>query len=490
MGRRRSDGRDRTSDRRGAQARSGRQAGAVHARSRIDDILFYALLILVALAPLPLGSVYPLASAVLALAVGVLLVLHAAALARRRSVFTQTLGPLSPIIFPFLLVLAWAGLQATPWTPASWHHPLWREAGAALREPLAGAVSVDPGETAFVLLRLLCYGGIFWLALQLGRRPERAAMALIGLSVAGIAYAAYGLVDKFSGANMVLWYVKTAYRDTVTGPFVNRNSFATYAGLGLLCLSGLIVKLSEETASPRASGRFRAVQFIEALGGGRVLLVAGWAVLLTALLLTDSRGGVVSGLVGLAAFLAAIWTRPKPGRAGARLAAAAIVLGGLGLVAWSGEQVELRLADTTPQSEQRAIVYELALKGIDRSPGFGTGLGTFAEAFRFDRDDRIHGYWDKAHDTYIEDALELGIPATFILLTGLAAMLLRCAKGVRDRRRDSVYSCVGVGATILVAVHSLVDFSLAIPAIAATYALIMGVAVAQSWRTEEVVAHE
>lgn len=490
MARRRSDGQERRSERRGAEPRPGRQAGAVHLRAPIDGILFYALLILVALAPLPLGSVYPLASALLTLVVGALLVLHAAALARRRSVFTQTLGPLLPMIVPLLLVLAWAGLQAAPWTPTSWHHPLWRAAGAALREPLPGAVSIDPGETVFALLRLLCYGGIFWLALQLGRRPERAAMALIGLSVAGIAYAAYGLADKLSGANMVLWYVKTAYRDTVTGPFINRNSYATYAGLGLLCLSGLMVKLSEETASPRASRRFRAVQIIEALGGGRALLIAGWGVLMTALLLTGSRGGVVSGFAGLAAFLAAIWTRPKPGRAGVRLAAAAIVVGGLGLVAWSGEQVELRLADTTPQSEERAIVYELALKGIDRSPGLGTGLGTFAEAFRFDRDERIRGFWDKAHDTYIEDALELGIPATLLLLTGLAAMFLRCAKGVRDRRRDSIYSCVGVGATILVAVHSLVDFSLEIPAIAATYALIMGVAVAQSWRTGEVVAHE
>lgn len=470
------------------QARAAVRSSA--ADRGIDRALCRSLLLLVAFAPLPLGCVYPLASACLSLAVGILLVLHAAAVARRRSVFTQTLGPLSPIIFPFLLVLAWAGLQATSWTPASWHHPLWREAGAALGETLPGAISIDPEETVFALLRLLCYGGIFWLALQLGRRPERAAMVLTGLSVAGIAYAVYGLADRFSGANMVLWYVKTAYRDMVTGPFVNRNSYATYAGLGLLCLSGLIVKLSEEAASPRASRRLHVVQFFEALGGGRALLLAGWAVLLTALLLTGSRGGVVSGLAGLVAFLVAIWIRPKPGRAGTRLAAAAIVLSGLGLIAWSGELVELRLADTTPQTEERPIVYELAVQGIDRSPWLGTGLGTFAAAFRFDRDERIHGFWDKAHNTYIEDALELGIPATFLLLVALAALFLRCAKGVRDRRHDSVYPCIGVGVTTLVAMHSMVDFSLQIPAIAATYALIMGVAVAQSWRTVEVVARE
>jgi hypothetical protein len=39
---------------------------------------------------------------------------------------------------------------------------------------------------------------------------------------------------------------------------------------------------------------------------------------------------------------------------------------------------------------------------------------------------------------------------------------------------------MGDDATVLVAAHSAVDFSVQIPAVAATYALIMGVAVAQS----------
>ncbi len=45
-----------------------------------------------------------------------------------------------------------------------------------------------------------------------------------------------------------------------------------------------------------------------------------------------------------------------------------------------------------------------------------------------------------------------------------------------------IYPASGVGATVLVGARSLVDFGLQIPAIAATYALIMGTAVTQSWR--------
>jgi len=49
------------------------------------------------------------------------------------------------------------------------------------------------------------------------------------------------------------------------------------------------------------------------------------------------------------------------------------------------------------------------------------------------------------------------------------------------RRRDWLYPAIGVAATILVAIHSFVDFSLQIPAVAFVYATIMGVAVAQAF---------
>jgi hypothetical protein len=44
-----------------------------------------------------------------------------------------------------------------------------------------------------------------------------------------------------------------------------------------------------------------------------------------------------------------------------------------------------------------------------------------------------------------------------------------------------VFPCIGVGATTLVAVHSLFDFSLQMPGVAALYWLLMGAAVAQSF---------
>ena len=148
---------------------------------------------------------------------------------------------------------------------------------------------------------------------------------------------------------------------------------------------------------------------------------------------------------------------------------------------FSGEITAARLAETSLESEERASVYSLTLQAIGDSPLLGTGLGTFEQVFRMYRDENVLHVFDKAHNTYLELALELGLPAALLLLASVVALFARCIVGVRTRRRDSIYSCIGIAATVAVATHSLVDFSLQIPAVAATYALLMGAAVGQSW---------
>jgi O-antigen ligase/polysaccharide polymerase Wzy-like membrane protein len=201
----------------------------------------------------------------------------------------------------------------------------------------------------------------------------------------------------------------------------------------------------------------------------------------TALVLSNSRGGVVSALFGLAALIAAAsamrMLRPRHALA----MAGVIAVAGTLLMSAAGEKLGVRFATTALEREGRPIAYELILNGIGERPWLGTGFGTFEEAFALVRDERLAGGWDKAHNTYLENAFELGIPAAALLVAACLALLWRCVVGLRERRRAGIYPAIGVGATVLVGCHSLVDFGLQIPAIAATYALVMGVAVAQSW---------
>ena len=119
-------------------------------------------------------------------------------------------------------------------------------------------------------------------------------------------------------------------------------------------------------------------------------------------------------------------------------------------------------------------------RAIGDNPVLGFGYGTFADSFRLYDQNEAAVHYDRAHNTWLENAFELGVPAALLLYASLAGVALTCWRGVKRRRRDWVYPAVGVGATILVGVHALVDFSLQLPAVAMLYALVMGMACAQS----------
>ena len=71
-------------------------------------------------------------------------------------------------------------------------------------------------------------------------------------------------------------------------------------------------------------------------------------------------------------------------------------------------------------------------------------------------------------------------PAALCLFAALLGLGLTCLRGLARRQRDWAFPATGVAVTVLVAVHATVDFGLQMPATAVLYALVMGVAVAQS----------
>jgi O-antigen ligase len=89
--------------------------------------------------------------------------------------------------------------------------------------------------------------------------------------------------------------------------------------------------------------------------------------------------------------------------------------------------------------------------------------------------------WDKAHNVYLENALELGVPAMAALNLAIALLAVEALRGLWRRRRERTAPAIGVAATVLVGLHSFFDFSLQMPAVAVFYAFLMGLAVAQAW---------
>ena len=89
--------------------------------------VFWVLLGTVLLLPLPFGSIFPWAYTLLAVIVALLVAVWSVTLAISGAPPPVTLGMIRTPAILFFGVIAWAGLQATTWTPATWHNPVWSE---------------------------------------------------------------------------------------------------------------------------------------------------------------------------------------------------------------------------------------------------------------------------------------------------------------------------------------------------------------------------
>lgn len=452
-------------------------------------LAFLLFVILLAWAPLPFGSNQLLAGDILAGSGAALLLLWSVAqLVSPDRVRVPWMVTLAAALF--LGVAAWAWVQAQPWLvgyyPWLEPHPIWRTADELGLDPTP-LVAADGARALQALEWLLGYGCIFALAFLLTQDKERARRLLYILIAIVALYAVYGLAMFGMGMNAVLWLDKGADTSSVTSTFVNRNNFGTYAGLGVLLCLALIL---EELLGVRSIEDTRRVtaELIQRLIGKRSPLLLALIILTTALLLSGSRGAFLGTVAAIVTFVALTFLILKPSLKGGLLLLVGVVGLGWGAIAMSGHATLSRFerADSELSTEVggRGAIWDLSFEMIEDRPWIGHGYGSYEPMFLLYRDKRFSTFMvDKAHNTYLEHLVELGIPATVALYAAPLLLFVLCLKGIFIRRRDKIFPLVGVAATVLVGVHALVDFSLQIPAVAVTYAAILGLGCAQSMRS-------
>jgi hypothetical protein len=384
----------------------------------------------------------------------------------------------------FAAVVFWILIQNATWTPAWLQHPIWQMAADALDKPIDGSISVNRDLTTLALLRLTTAASVFWIALQLCRDASRANLLLWSVAAIGCAYAAYGLFAFALTPGRVLWIENPHSHGFVTSTFINPNSFAAYAGIGFITMCGLILRLyRHEFATVGGSIRFRIATFIEVTGQKGAALLGGALVVLVALLLSGSRGGIISTTLGLFV-LAALTLRPHK-RQFAEQREAVIACGAL-LVAAAflvfGDLVVGKIAQRGLGDESRMAVYTITMRSILGAPVLGYGYGTFADVFPMFRDQSVSTWakWEMAHNTYLEVFQGLGLVFGSMLVASVVLLALRCVKGATTRQSNETMPCVAASIAFLLAVQALVDFSLQMQAIAITFMALLGAGVAQS----------
>jgi O-antigen ligase len=461
----------------GAWVNEGRQSKTSRAPGRVlrllDRFVFGSLLAVTVLVAIPYGTVEPWWISLYECAIFLL-----AALWVVEGFFTGSwdvadghlLAPIAALaIFAYVQTVVW------PW-------------GSATAGPFGAAstISSDPFETRLTFLKFLAFafnGALLLRYSSTRRRLSALIHVVIGVAVASALFGIARQAVQHNETGFILPYLRS---DSGFGQFVNKNHFALLMEMAIGLATGLMF----------AGGvrRERLLFYISAV-------VLMW----TGLVMTSSRGGLLSMFTQIVfMFAILIWCR-VPGHAGFERAAATVlsrtsqaacsarqarwkravtgVVLGVCLLAvvavsavWVGGDLlvtrlgslpgEIQSAAQEPHAGvRRREVWGATWNLIKAHPLAGSGFGAYAVAIT-----RFHdasGKWtpEAAHNDYLELLASGGFAGTG-LVAWLGVVFIK-----RVRRRlfsPDVFSraaCLGALTGIIgVLVHNVVDFGLHVTA--------------------------
>jgi len=435
--------------------------------TRLNSIAGWSVFALVALAPIPFGSNRPFFWALWAAAAGGigLWFMLAAKMADEelRVPVGEIRWPAAGFSVVFLVMLAQI-LPLGSLLPITFSTPF----GETVR---MATLSAAPGETLFALLRWGTYGVVFFVMLQAGVQEKRSRMMLRGLVLVAVAEGAYALVALTQLGDTILFFDKRYYQGAATGTFVNRNSLATFLGLGIVAAAALATRRARSAGERGRKGReLPKVDRVRLL-----LLGAAMFLLFAALLATQSRMGLLATLAGVAAV---VLLRPVGNRA---VTAGLVIAGAVAVAFFYGSGVAERALTTEASLQYRLALYRQVVDMIVDRPLLGHGAGAFALTFPPFHTPALDMSvtWDHAHSTYLALWSGLGVVVGTIPMVIVAAICLVIVRRSFSRGGASVESAAALGATVTVALHSVVDFSLEIQAVALFYTALLAIGAAR-----------
>lgn len=389
---------------------------------------------------------------------------------------------LRPVLAPaclFFAVVLWCFVQATFPVSDSFAHTTWNEAERLLGAPVSRVLSVNPEASLAGAMRLAGYGFVFLLCYQFASNEPRAIRLLALITAAGALYSVYGIALELTGSRFVLWYERPFEIGNLSSTFPNRNAFASYAILCLLCGFMLLYR--------------RTIRHDDRTKGRRQLIAAvirhyfrrnGWLLyacgaLFVAILLTHSRAGLFAALIAFLTFAVSATCGAKH-RSTTIAGWLLLAISAATIFAMAGGPTIKRFDRIQAASAERIEIYRLTAEAISDRPLLGTGLGTFRDVFPAYRSAALHPPIDFAHHSYLENALEMGVPGAVVFYGSFATLFLIFMRALFSRRRLPSYPALGIAALLAACFHSLFDYAIQFPAVAISLAAILGIAAAQS----------
>lgn len=324
--------------------------------------------------------------------------------------------------------------------------------------------TVDAYQTGIMLRKTLFLLLFAYLLLCHCQRHRQLRLILGCILVSGGIQAVYGSLLHLSGTELSPIF-GIPEEDRARGSFVYQNHFANYLAL---CLSLAIGWMLSELSTESRPWRQWLHQLAELVLSKKLLLRLAIILMVVALVLSRSRMGNAGFFAALAAVaLLALFIYRNPPPFLKWLVLSIFVLDILLIGSMFGvEKVKQRMQETSFASEARDEVVLHSLPILQQQGLTGSGGGSFYTVFPGYQQGSYSGFYDHAHNDYLQFALELGWPVTVLLGLWALVSLWHCL-WVMNQRRTRLYQGVAFGccvALVHMGLHSTVDFSLQAPA--------------------------
>jgi O-antigen ligase len=440
-----------------------------HRPGRLERWADVLSLVLVTLAPWAFGAVEAWAELALELGIAVLAALAVVAgwrAGRRPQIFALpslallgliglALAQAAPLREDWLRRLAPATAEArSALAPSTAARVLGDDSGPV--PPPAPTLSENREETLRTAARLTAAWVLFQAVLALG--GGHAALRRFGLVLAGNAalLALFALIQALSWNGKIYWVRRSPMWSgwNSGGPFVGHSPLAAELNLGLgFALAFLL--------TPSRGRRFRPWAAYVA------------SVIAVGVVASHSRTGFLAMAVALA--VSALVLRSARDRPGARIwigLAAILVLIPLFLIA-TGQTSHFSRIGTIAETASYSPRLEIWKRSIDawrQRPLLGSGLGTFAAATSplFTRDEGV--VYTRAENEYLDLLVEGGVVGLGMMVLFLVALVRSCKAALAGATapRDRLVVLGAIFGLLTLAIHSLSDFAMHIPAVGIT----------------------
>lgn len=354
---------------------------------------------------------------------------------------------------------AFTGLQAVPF-PASWLELLSPRA-AEIRsfvagQPVAGAISYEPGESLHEATLLMVYALVTAVAYLHGRHPSRRQTVVAAIVLSGIGTLVLGGLHRILATPRMLGVFESSVpAATLWTTFVNHNHAA-----GFLAFTGII-----------ALGHGLSLR-----GRKKRMAIAAGAVLILASIAQGSRSGLGITVVGLAAITLRFYRRQQRRRREAppRLWLSLLLAFVAGAaVLWPAVEVLRRLSAGT-EDPFRIKGKLLAVQSVGalilEHAWFGIGRRAYASVHPLYKSSRFQLTFWYPENLLIQRWADWGLVVGSVALLGLGYALVRRSLSHQGRRGHFAL----VLALVLLCVQNLVDFGLELPGIAVAFAATLG----------------